>query len=77
MPGDVTIIIIYHITSEPGGSDAKESACNTGDLDSVPELGRSPEEENGYLLQNPCLENSMDREAWWARSIGSQRVGHD
>ena len=27
MPGDVTIIIIYHITSEPGGSDAKESAC--------------------------------------------------
>ena len=33
MPGDVTIIIIYHITSEPGGSDAKESACNTGDLD--------------------------------------------
>ena len=32
-----------------------------------PELGRSPGEENDYPLQYPCLENSTDREAWWAR----------
>ena len=35
----------------PGGSDSKESACNAGDLDSIPGLGRSPGEEKGYPLQ--------------------------
>ena len=55
------------ITSEmgfPGGSDGKESACNAGDPGSVPGSGKSPGEGNGYPLQYPCLENSMDREAW-------------
>ena len=47
-----------------GGSDGKESACSVGDLDSVPGLGRSPGEGNGYPLQYICLENSMDRRAW-------------
>ena len=47
----------------PGGSDGKESACNAGDLGSIPEAGRSPLEENDYPLQYSCLENSMDREA--------------
>ena len=46
----------------PGGSDSKESACNTGDLGLIPETGRSPEEGNGYPLQYSCLENSMNRE---------------
>ena len=50
----------------PGGSDCKESACNAGDLDSIPESGRSPGEWNGYPLQYSCLENSMDRRAGWA-----------
>ena len=50
----------------PGGSDGKESACNAGDLGSIPGLGRSPEEGNGNPLQYSCLENSMDRGAWWA-----------
>ena len=45
----------------PGGSDDEESACNAGDPDSVPGLGRSPEEGDGYPLQYSCLENSMDR----------------
>ena len=49
----------------PGGSDGKESACNVGDLDSIPGLGRSPGEGNGYPLQYSGLENSMDRGAWW------------
>ena len=45
-----------------------ESACHVGDLGSMPGLGRSPGEGIGYPLQYPCLENSMDRGAWWARS---------
>ena len=48
----------------PGGSDGTESACNAGDLGSIPGLGRSTGEGNGYPLQYSCLENSMDREAW-------------
>ena len=44
----------------PGGSGSKESACNVGDLGSIPGLGRSPGEGNGYLLQSSGLENSMD-----------------
>ena len=54
----------------PGGSDGKESACNAGDQSSIPGLGRSPGEENGNLLQCSCLENSMDRRAWWATVHG-------
>ena len=50
----------------PGGSDAKASASNAGDLGPIPGSGRSPGEENGNLLQYCCLENSMDRGAWWA-----------
>ena len=44
----------------PGGSAGKESACNAGDLDSIPGLGRPPGEGKGYLLQYSDLENSMD-----------------
>ena len=44
----------------PGGSAGKESACNAGDLGSIPGLGRSSGEENGYPLQYSGLENSMD-----------------
>ena len=39
----------------PGGSDGKESACNVGDLGSIPGSGRSPGEEIGYPLQYSCL----------------------
>ena len=41
----------------PGGSDGKESACNSGDLGSIPGLGRSLEEGHGNPLQYSCLEN--------------------
>ena len=44
----------------PGGSAGKESACNVGDLGSVPGLGRSPGEGIGYPLQYSRLENPMD-----------------
>ena len=48
----------------PVGSDGKVSACNAGDIGSIPGLRRSPGEGNGYTLQYSCLENSMDRGAW-------------
>ena len=44
----------------PGGSDSKASACNAGDLGSVPGSGRSPGEGNGNPLQYSCLKNPMD-----------------
>ena len=44
----------------PDGSAGKESACNAGDLSSVPELGRSPGGGHGNPLQDSGLENSMD-----------------
>ena len=50
----------------PGNSDGKDSACNVEDLGSIPGLGRSPGEGNGYPLQYSGLENSMDRGAWQA-----------
>ena len=44
----------------PGGSAGKESACKSGDLGSIPGLGRYPEEGNGYPPQYSGLKNSMD-----------------
>ena len=49
-----------------GSSNGKESACNAGDLGSIPGLGRSPGEGNGNPLQYFRLENPMDRGAWLA-----------
>ena len=51
----------------------KESACNIGDLDSIPGLGRSPGEGNGYPLQYSYLENPMDRGAWLATVHGIEK----
>ena len=50
----------------PGGSDAKESACNAGDPGSIPESGRSAREGNGNPLQYSLLRNPMERGTWWA-----------
>ena len=58
------------IMDHPGNSEGKESACNVGDMCSVSRSGRSPGEGNGYPLQHSCLENSMDRGAWWATVYG-------
>jgi len=49
----------------PGGSKGKESACYVGDLGLILESRRSSGEGNGNLLQYSCLENFMDRGAWW------------
>ena len=57
---------VHILLGVPGSLDGKESACNSGD----PESGRSPGEENDCPLQYSCLENSMDRGAWWAKVHG-------
>ena len=53
-----------------GGSEGKASACGVGDPGSIPVLGKSPGEGNGNPLQYSCLENPMDRGAWWATVHG-------
>ena len=63
-----------HITTYPVGSDGKESACNAWDPDLIPGLGRSPGEVNGNPLLYSCLENSMDRGAWWATVHGVPKL---
>ena len=50
----------------PHGSVSKESASDVENPGSIPGLGRSPEEGNGNPLQYSCLENPLDRGAWWA-----------
>ena len=52
------------------------NAGDTGDAGLIPELGRSPGEGNGNPLQYSCLENSMDRGAWWATAhkVGKSRT---
>ena len=52
--------LLWAIDPFPHGSTDKESACNVGDLGSIPELGRSPGDGKGYPLQYSGLENSMD-----------------
>ena len=59
----------YHM-GFPGSSAGKESACNVGDLGSIPGLGRSPGEGNGNPLQYSSLGNPMDRGFWWATVHG-------
>ena len=61
----------------PGGSGGKESACNAGDLGSIPGMGRSPGEGNGSPLQYSCRENLIDRGAWQATIHGVSRVRYN
>ena len=65
----VPVLLFLHLYNglywtSRGGSDSKESACNSGAPSSIPGSGRSPGEGNGYQLQYSCLENSMNRGAW-------------
>ena len=63
-------IVTLHVNCNTlHGSHSKQSLCNSGDLGSIPRLGRYPGEGNGYPLQYSCLENSKDRGAWWATRL--------
>ena len=61
----------------PGGSDSKASACNVGDLGSIPGLGRSPGEGNGNPLQYFAWKIPWTEEPGRLQSKESQRVRHD
>ena len=65
----ILTMTIHTHTPPPGGASGKESACNAGDLGSIPKLGRSSGERNDYLLQYSCLEGYSP----WGR----KRVRHD
>ena len=72
---DVVYILLlrnkqYCILGFPGGSDSKESTCNSGDLGLIPGSGRSPGEGNDNPLQYSCLENPKDGGAWQATVHG-------
>ena len=64
------LICVYICLNFPGVSDGKEYACNAGVECLILGLVRSPWKENGYQLQYFCLENSMDKGAWWATVHG-------
>ena len=73
-------ILVYLLMVDkgfPGGSDSKESACNVGDLCSIPGWGGSPGGGHGNPLQSSCPENPMDRGACGLQSMESQRVWHN
>ena len=63
-PPTTYLSCLWSVFDFPGGSDGKASAYNTGDLGSIPGLGRSPGEGNGNPLQYSCLENPMDGGTW-------------
>ena len=46
--------------------NSSANAGDTGEVGSIPGSGRSPGEGNSYPLHYSCLDNSLDREAWWA-----------
>ena len=56
----------YVYVNIPHSLDGRATACNSGDLGSIPGSGRPPGEGNGNPLQYACLGNPMDRGAWWA-----------
>ena len=58
----------------PGDSVVKNPPANAGDMGLTPGLRRFPREASGYPLQYSCLENPMDRGAWWAAVHGVARA---
>ena len=69
--------MLYHTYDQevgfPHSSVGKESARSAGDPGSFPRSGRSPGEGNGNPLQHPCLENPVDRGAWWVTVNGGRK----
>ena len=76
---NISLINIYvsNISGFSGDSDGKASACSVGDLGSTLGSGRSPGEGYGNPFQYSCLENSMERGAWWAtvHGVAKSRTG--
>ena len=71
---------LFNFDGLPRWLSGKESACDAGDVentDSIPGLGKLPGEGNGNPFWYSCLENPMDRGAWWAIVHGVARVRHN
>ena len=62
--------LLTHLIGLPRWLSGKESPCQAGNLRWIPGSGRSPGEGNGNPLHYSCLENSMNRGAWWATVRG-------
>jgi len=60
------IYMVFQVAGQALVAQTVESGCNVGDLGLIPGSGRFPREGNGNPLQYSCLENPMDREAWWS-----------
>ena len=72
-PMELTLLLFSLLFGFPGSFSSKESPSNAGDardMGLIHGLGRSPGVGNGNLLQDSCLENPMDRGAWWATVHG-------
>ena len=65
------------ISGFPSGSVVKNLPANAQDAGSIHGSGRSPGVGNVSPLQYSCLENLMDREAWWTKSMESKKVEHN
>ena len=63
----------WRVQDFPGGSDSKEPADGAGAWGATPGSGRSPGAANDNPLQDPCLENSIDKGAWWATVHGDAK----
>ena len=68
---------IYTLLVFPGDSVGKESACNAGDMNSIPRSGSFPGGRHDNPLHCSCLENPMEWGAWWTIVHRWQRVGQD
>jgi len=73
---NVFLFILSLLWDFPGSSAGKESSCTVRDLGSIPELGKSPGEGNGYPLQYSGLENSMDCISQSKESNTTNRYSH-
>ena len=71
------VLFAFLFLYQPPSPVGKESACNAGDLGSIPGSEISPGEGNGNPLQYSCRKNPMDRGAWQAPVHGVARLGHD
>ena len=76
IPSAATRMDLEIIMGFPGGSVVKNPPANAGNVGLIPGSGRYSGEENGNPLQYSCLQNSTDREAWWA-TVPDKRVRHD
>ena len=65
-----SFVISFRVIGFPGSLDGKASAYNVGDPGSIPGSGRSLGEGNGNPLLYSCLENPVDRGAWWGTVHG-------